>query len=127
MIYMLDTNTLTYIVKNVRPVVERYNALRRQHHIMATCQVPYFEILRGYLHKGAVVQEDHFRQNVLPTLTWYSLAAEYWAQTRSAGKQLSDMDLLLAAVTFRLNATLASNDVDFDVLPISRVHWRETT
>jgi predicted nucleic acid-binding protein len=47
-------------------------------------------------------------------------AAELWSSTRSAGKQLSDVDLLLAALAVRMDAVIVSNDSDFDALPARR-------
>jgi predicted nucleic acid-binding protein len=53
-------------------------------------------------------------------------AAVLWAQTRKAGRQLSDVDLLIAAITLRVEGTIASNDADFDALGIPRVNWHTT-
>ncbi len=71
--------------------------------------------------------------NLLPSFDWQPLnqqdwlqAAQYWLNAISAGKQLSDMDLLIAALVTRLNATLVSADTDFDALPIKREDWRVT-
>jgi predicted nucleic acid-binding protein len=64
-------------------------------------------------------------------LTWAELtdadwaqAARWWVETQSQGKQLADMDLLIAALTQRLDAVLVSADNDFDALAVPRVNWR---
>ena len=51
-------------------------------------------------------------------------ASQYWAEARRAGKQLSDVDLFLAAVAARLDAVIVSSDEDFDALPVKRENWR---
>lgn len=51
-------------------------------------------------------------------------AAQFWAKTVRHGKQLADVDLLLAVLTQRLDATLVSADDDFASLPIQRENWR---
>ena len=67
----------------------------------------------------------------MPLLDWLPLtdadwrqAAQFWADTRSTGKQLSDVDLLVAALAKRLDAIIISNDDDFDALPVKRENWR---
>ena len=44
---------------------------------------------------------------------WHQ-ASQYWADARHAGRQLSDVDLLLAAVAARLDAVIVSSDEDFN-------------
>jgi predicted nucleic acid-binding protein len=51
-------------------------------------------------------------------------AAHYWSNAVSIGKQLSDMDFLIAALAHRLNAVIVSADTDFDALPVKREDWR---
>ncbi len=51
-------------------------------------------------------------------------AARFWADMTKRGRQFSDIDLLLASVVARLDATLVSADADFDALPIKREDWR---
>lgn len=38
-------------------------------------------------------------------------------------RQLSDVDLQIAALAHRLDGTVITTDVDFDVLPIKREDW----
>ena len=51
-------------------------------------------------------------------------AAQFWADVDNKGRQLSDIDLLLAALAHRLDAVIVSSDADFDALPIKRENWR---
>jgi predicted nucleic acid-binding protein len=47
-------------------------------------------------------------------------AARLWADAVSRGKQLSDVDLLIASIALRQNAIIVSSDADFDAFPIKR-------
>jgi predicted nucleic acid-binding protein len=69
---------------------------------------------------------------IVPELEWVALvdadwrqAAAFWAEARKAGKQLSDVDLLLAAMTLRLDGILVSADDDFDALAVKNENWRK--
>jgi len=53
-------------------------------------------------------------------------AAQFWADAVSRGKQHSDVDLLVAAIAKRLEATVITADDDFDSLPVKRENWRQS-
>ena len=46
-----------------------------------------------------------------------------WAVMRGQGIQLSDVDLLVAAVGIRLNGIIVTDDQDFDDLPVRVENW----
>ncbi len=52
-------------------------------------------------------------------------AAQFWADSKSKGRQLSDIDILIAAIAHRIDAIIVSSDADFDALPVKRENWRE--
>lgn len=87
--------------------------------------------MRGLQKIGSPKKLAAFTNHLVPMLEWVELrnadweqAAQYWAATTKAGKQLNDMDLLIGAIATRLNAILVSADDDFDALPIKRENWR---
>jgi len=87
--------------------------------------------MRGFLKAKATRKRKTFEDDLMPLLEWVTLidadwqqAAVWWAETRSQGKQLSDVDLLIAALTKRLDATLITSDEDFAALSIKRETWR---
>jgi len=130
-IYLLDTNVISDLYKENVRVEAQIRTAKTQLHTLAICQPVYYEIMRGLLKKKATAQRKIIQGRILPRFTWIDLtdadwmkAAEFWADSVNKGKQLSDVDLLLAAMTHRLNATLISSDGDFDALPITRVDWR---
>jgi predicted nucleic acid-binding protein len=131
LIYALDTNVLSDLIANIEPVSQRFEAAVENDDTVLLCQPVLYELRRGFLWRHAATKERIFDEKFLPRLTLVTLtdedwvqAARFWAATVSAGKQLADTDLLLAAITQRLGATLVTSDDDFDALPIQRVNWR---
>jgi predicted nucleic acid-binding protein len=128
-IYIVDTNLVTDIIKGQSSVINKIR--QRKTDLLYLCQVVDFEIRRGFLHKQAHSQLKHYETLIRPQFQWLELdnndwvkAAEFWAESRRQGKQLADIDLLLVAVTIRLNGILVSSDADFDALPVTRENWR---
>jgi predicted nucleic acid-binding protein len=127
-IYLLDTTIISALLKNNQTV---FNAVERhKDDTLSLCPPVHFEVRRGLLWKNAQVQWNAYTQDIVPRFTWIPLleadweqAAVFWAQTRKAGRQLSDIDLLIAAITLRVEGTIASNDADFDALDVPRVNW----
>jgi predicted nucleic acid-binding protein len=90
-----------------------------------------YEVLRGLLKVNATHKPDIFRSKFVPLFEWAPLtdadwekAAGYWAEATTHGRQFSDIDLLLAAISTRLNAVIVSSDADFDALAVRRDDWR---
>lgn len=133
MIYILDTNAISDYIKQFTPTTSRINQAIRDGYTLYLCKPVEYEVVRGLLKSRAERQREMFETDFIPLLTPLPLtdtdwrqAAQFWAQARSAGKQLSDVDLLLAALAFRLNAVIVTNDDDFDALPVRRENWRQT-
>lgn len=132
MIYILDTNAISDYIKQFAPTTTRINQAIRDGDTLYLCKPVEYEVVRGLLKSRAERQREMFESDFIPLLTPLALtdadwqqAAQFWAQARSAGKQLSDVDLLLAALAFRLNAVIVTNDDDFDALPVQRENWRQ--
>jgi predicted nucleic acid-binding protein len=54
----------------------------------------------------------------------WRVAAKLWSNVRQHGRQLSDIDLLLASMTLRLNGILVTDDGDFAYLPLVKTeNW----
>jgi predicted nucleic acid-binding protein len=130
-IYLLDTNAISDLMEH-HPKVRRQAAEHiNAGHQLTLCRPVYYEIMRALLWRGATRQIDNLVQSILPLFVWSNLedrdweqAAQFWADARRVGRQLGDPDLLLASLTYRLNAVLVSADADFDALPIHRADWR---
>ena len=133
MIYLLDTNVISDLSRNVSIVVANRNQKLRQGHSLVLCLPVYYESLRGLLKKKATSQivglnalKAALEWQVAIEQDWLE-ATQLWANADNKGKRLSDIDILIAAIALRLNATLVSSDTDFDVLPIKREDWRVAT
>ncbi|MCI0710231.1 MAG: PIN domain-containing protein [Chloroflexi bacterium] len=131
MIYLLDTNVISDLIIKHQRVQQRVDDQLLKDDQVGLSAPIYFEILRGLLWKKAPQRERILRDKLRPVLDWITLededwlqAAEFWATAVSQGRQLSDVDVLIAAMVYRRNAILVSNDTDFDVLPSQREDWR---
>lgn len=129
--YVLDTNVIADRMNNRQPVSQHFFATVQAGHRVCLCQPVYYEVMRGLLKTNATHKLRFFQGTILPLLVWTPLAdtdwqqaAQFWADTSLAGKQLADTDLLIAAVAKRLGGILVSADADFDALPVRREDWR---
>jgi tRNA(fMet)-specific endonuclease VapC len=129
--YILDTNVIADCMNGRDPVAQQFYVTVQAGHRICLCQPVHYEVLRGLLKVQATRKLHIFQTTILPLLTRMPLtaadwrqAAQFWADAVNAGKQLTDMDLLIAAVTRRLDGVLVSADADFDALPITRENWR---
>jgi tRNA(fMet)-specific endonuclease VapC len=132
LIYILDTNIIADRMKAVEPVSQRMIDTVSAGHIVYLCTPVYYEVMRGLLKTNATRKLQFFQATIMPLLDWLPLteedwrqAAQFWAETTSVGKQLSDVDLLIGALAKRLNAIIASSDEDFNALPVRRENWRK--
>ena len=131
-VYILDTNVISDLLKRNANVYAQLQASLKDSDTVCICQPVHYETLRGLLWVGAMSKKAVLQDDFLPLFRWIPLtdddwlqAAHYWAATIGAGRQLADVDLLIAAVATRLGAIIVSSDNDFDALPVKRVNWRE--
>jgi predicted nucleic acid-binding protein len=130
-IFVLDTNVISDIAAPTpNPNVLARLAAHRQDTLCLFEAVDY-EVRRGYLKTLATSKLRAYEQIVKPQFQWVKImeedwrqAAQFWADAANKGKALSDIDLLVAAVSKRLGGVIASADTDFDELPITRENWR---
>jgi tRNA(fMet)-specific endonuclease VapC len=118
-LYMLDTNTASYIIKG-KPVVVREHL--RQVPMARVCisSITQAELLRGVAKKPEAkrlpiaVKEFLIRVDIMP---WDSDAAEAYARLRTScereGTPLGTMDMLIAAHSVAVGAILVTNDQAF--------------
>jgi len=118
-LYMLDTNTASYIIKG-EPVVVREHLLKVPMASICISSITQAELLRGVARKpeakrlSIAVKEFLIRVEIMP---WDSDAAEAYARLRTAcereGKPLGTMDMLIAAHSLAVGAVLITNDKAF--------------
>lgn len=126
--YLLDTNIITALIKGDSRVLAQLEA-----HLddgVYLCQPVYYEAMRGLLWKNATTKIQTLERLRL-RLGWFQLlesdweqAGVLWAQAVSHGRQLADIDLLIAAIAQRQGAVIVTDDNDFEALPVKRENWR---
>jgi predicted nucleic acid-binding protein len=129
-IYLLDTNIISGLRPNQNPHLWAQVATHKDDQV-GVCEPIIFEVERGLLKRNATTQLRAFREQILPsfavltpTLLDWRAAAVLWADARTRGRQLSDVDVLLAAMTLRLDAILVTDDHDFAHLPLVKIeNW----
>jgi tRNA(fMet)-specific endonuclease VapC len=127
---LLDTNTLSYILKNLTPVPARLDEALRQGKSFLLASVAHYELTR-YLHlKGAhrllrlYQQLTATWQRCEPSFEDWEEAARLWAERHRIGQGISDPDLLLAVLARKWSATLVTtNTRHFEGLGIPLEDW----
>mgnify|MGYP000427205677 CR=1 FL=1 len=117
--YLLDTNTVSYIIKGQPIVVQKRLALIPMSDVYIS-SITEAELLRGIQkHPQAVTLHKTVKEflRLVESISWCSKAAQAYAQLRSTcdqrGKQLGTMDILIASHALSLHATLVTSDQAF--------------
>jgi len=118
-LYMLDTNTASYVIKG-DPAVVRERLIKVPMASISISSITQAELLRGVAKKpeakrlSIAVKEFLIRVEIMP---WDSGAAEAYAQLRTfcenEGTPLGTMDMLIASHSVAVGATLVTNDRAF--------------
>lgn len=129
-VYVLDTNIISKLRPGRNPAL--WTKLEtHKNDTLCLCEPVIFEVERGYHHSRATRQLKTFQEMLIPLftvitprLTDWRVASRLWGDARRHGYQFSDVDVLLAAITLRLDGILVTDDGDFDHLPIIKtVNW----
>jgi predicted nucleic acid-binding protein len=130
-VFVLDTNVISDITRLVPDTNVVTNISNHHQDTICLCEAVDYEVRRGYLKTGATTRLQIYEQQIKPQFQWIHIiesdwrqAAQFWADTVVKGIQLSDLDLLVAAVAVRLGGSIISADHDFDYLSVSRHNWR---
>ena len=117
--FMLDTNSVSYILKG-QPAAVRERLAKVPVVNICISAITEAELLRGIAKKpeakllAVTVKEFLLMVEILP---WDSDAASAYAQLRTTceneGKSLATMDMLIAAHSVAANAVLITNDKAF--------------
>lgn len=115
-LYVLDTNTVSYVIKGTIPRVQEYLAIVPMAQV-AISVVTEAELRFGVArrpdakHLRIAVEEFLLRVTVLP---WDSRAAAEYANLRAAleraGTPIGNLDLMIAAQALAADAVLITND-----------------
>jgi tRNA(fMet)-specific endonuclease VapC len=128
---LVDTNHLGAALDARSTIRERIFQARRAGHRFGTCVPVLCELETGLLHTRRRHQNQHILSVLLREVRIWPLEpplgplyAEIYHDLRDRGRVLSQVDMLLAALSRFMDATLLTSDHDFDALPDLRVeNW----
>ena len=134
MIYLLDTNIVSYILKRRNVAVNRKleEVRRLGEEVFVSC-ITYYEIKRGLLALNATRQlaDFNFLFRIYPILYLDDLeiietACKIHADLKTKGTPIQDADVLIAATAITRGLILVSNDSDMiRVEGINLENWVE--
>ena len=116
MIYFLDANIISYVLRQVPSVISRLQALIKNSADIRIPIISYYEVKRGLLsnnsmHKLALFDAQMKVFGLVPMReTTFELAAQIYAQLKSAGKLIGDADLFIGCSALEHNAILLTNN-----------------
>jgi tRNA(fMet)-specific endonuclease VapC len=131
--FMLDTNMVSHFVRQNAMVIQRIVATPID--MLCISSITEGELLFGLAHRPVQarlktsISEMLARLDILP---WDSSVAPFYADLRAklhkTGRLLGSLDMLIAAHALSLNATLVTNDRDFDrVVGLTTEDWTQPT
>ena len=115
MLYMLDTNIVSYLLEQDETVVARFDGAFLQNDI-AISNVVHYEIQRGLLCRQSKKLQRSFEIfcNHIPVIPItnadFMRAAQIYADLRKSGKLIEDADILIGASAIENNAVLVTNN-----------------
>ena len=128
--YVLDTNIWIEFLRKNPKVRTRLRETLAQRHEICVIPVVYYELLRG-LEKRRDIESLHIIKQFWATLSYYEgtkyiwdEAIRLWVTAIRQNKMPGDKDLLIAAFTIQLSATVVSRNVrHFSVFQLSIENW----
>ncbi len=135
MIYLIDTNILSFAIKDDALVIDKLNATFAQSHQLAISAMTYFEIKRGldlpkYATKEAKFQRWLTRIIVFDLeISTLDVGSRIWQQLRNQSTMLEDADCLIVATALQQSAILVTdNTKHFARVPNLKLeNWIERT
>lgn len=119
--YMLDTNTVSYIVKNQSKHARQKLLKHSEEDDVCISAITEAEIRFGLAKRKLSIETETAIEQFLAkidVLPWDSAAAKEYGTARAAleaaGKPLANMDLLIASHAAALGAVLVTSDTNFD-------------
>lgn len=133
MSYLLDTNIVSFVIKNNFQIKRKLEAIKFQRKRIYVSCITYFEIRRGFLAVDAPKQRERFNQLcqdyqiiLLDDLVILEKAAEIHANLRARGLPIQTEDILIAATAIVEGLIVVSNDSDLArVEGLSLENWLE--
>ena len=116
-VYLLDTNTVSYLINARSPAVRKRLAQVQDHASIALSAITEAEVRYGLEKKpGARRLREDFEDfcTTIEVFSWNRAAAQAYAKLRAqlefSGRSLSVMDMLIAAHALAAGAVLVTSD-----------------
>jgi len=133
MIYALDTNIISFMLKRNKEILDAYMNANAKGHVFVIPIAVYYEIRRGLLAVNATVQMQAFTKLcsafdvVEMDINAWEKASQIWASLRTEGTPLGkdDGDIFIAAQCITSAYTLVTDNVgDFSRIEgLSYISW----
>jgi tRNA(fMet)-specific endonuclease VapC len=128
--FMLDTNTVSYLVRG-NPAVEA-RVVSAMHDELCISSITEAELLYGIARRPAAVRTARMIEDFLlrvKSLSWTRREAAEFGRLRAAmektGRSLAPVDMLIAAHSMSIGVTLVTSDAAFRHVPGLAVEdWR---
>lgn len=121
MTYVLDTNTISKVLKNDQKVTDKIKEIILSGETILVNCISYYEIKRGLLSINAtaqIVRFDRFCNRFgllfLDSLPILEAAAEIWSNLSQSGNLIEDADTLIASMVKTNQYTLVTDDGHFE-------------
>jgi predicted nucleic acid-binding protein len=130
--YLLDTDTVNYLLRTFPQVSSHYEEALRNGAQFILCPVVDYEVNRYLLLKGAVTRKAFYDDLIL---RWertdinqndWDTAIELWAKRHAMGRPIADADLLIAVCALKSGAVLITNNTGhFNDLGLTVENWTQ--
>jgi len=121
--YLLDTNHSSEAVRRVSIVRDQIQQLHRQGSVFGSCGPALCELFVGIVKRKDAKATRRRLEGLLSLVRLWPVElavadhyAEVYHELQTAGRALSQVDMMLAAICRHLKATLLTTDQDFQAL-----------
>ena len=132
MIYALDSNILSYMVKKDKGVQASFKNAVDGNHLYAIPPLVYYEVKRWLILKGADIQLKEFTElyknsiKAEMNIDVWEKSIELYTGLRSTGKSTDDADIFIAAYCIVNGYVLVTNNVKhFEAIDeLDIINWK---
>jgi tRNA(fMet)-specific endonuclease VapC len=134
MTYLLDTDTVNYLIKGVQPVKRQFRSVTRDGASFALSMIVHYEVSR-YLRLRTATRSRRFYEQL--TANWapiglteadWETAIDLWVRRHRAGRPIEDADLLIAVTALKAGAVLVTNNAShFIDLGLTVENWMQAS
>jgi tRNA(fMet)-specific endonuclease VapC len=128
--YLLDAETVNYLLKRVEPVTRRFETAAATGADFYLSRIVDYQITRYLKLKNAARLQRFYSELTAPWLAVdlvvddWAYAADLWAARHRAGRPIEDADLLIAVAALKVGAVLVTNNTrHFQNLGLTVENW----